>query len=141
MMEAHPKQILALRAILNTFVDSTGVKVNFDKTNMLPTNISTNRLQHPAKTFGCQTSSMLFTYLGLPLGTTKPRLEEFEGMVSKVERRMIRTSIFLTQTKKLEMVKSVLSSMVIIVHIENWDVTRVLVDNGSQEEIIFLSTS
>jgi hypothetical protein len=34
------------------------------------------------------------TYLGLPLETTKQRIEEFGGMVARVERRMIRTSIF-----------------------------------------------
>jgi hypothetical protein len=31
-------------------------------------------------------------------------------------------------------------AMVIIVHIDKWDVTRVLVDNGSQAKILFLST-
>jgi hypothetical protein len=31
-------------------------------------------------------------------------------------------------------------AMVIIEHISKWDVTRVLVDNGSQVEILFLST-
>jgi hypothetical protein len=30
--------------------------------------------------------------------------------------------------------------MVIIAHIDKWNVTRVLVDNGSQAEIVFLST-
>jgi hypothetical protein len=29
--------------------------------------------------------------------------------------------------------------MVIIMHIDKWDVTRVLIDNGSQAEILFLS--
>jgi hypothetical protein len=29
--------------------------------------------------------------------------------------------------------------MVIVAHIKKWNVTRVLVDNGSQEEILFLS--
>jgi hypothetical protein len=31
-------------------------------------------------------------------------------------------------------------TMVIKAHIDKWDVTRVLVDNGSQVEILFLST-
>jgi hypothetical protein len=31
-------------------------------------------------------------------------------------------------------------TMVIIVHIDKWNVTRVLVDNGSQAKILFLST-
>jgi hypothetical protein len=30
-------------------------------------------------------------------------------------------------------------AMVITMHIDKWDVTRVLVDNGSQDEILFLS--
>jgi hypothetical protein len=31
-------------------------------------------------------------------------------------------------------------AMVITTHIDKWDVMRVLVDNGSQEKILFLST-
>jgi hypothetical protein len=33
-----------------------------------------------------------------------------------------------------------IDAMVITAHIDKWDVTRVLVDNGSQAEILFLST-
>jgi hypothetical protein len=33
-----------------------------------------------------------------------------------------------------------IDQMVIIVHIDKWDVMRVLVDNGSQAKILFLST-
>jgi hypothetical protein len=61
---------------------------------MLPINISSDRLQHLTRTFECQIGFMPSTYLGLPLGTIKQRLEEFGGMVARVERRMIRTSIF-----------------------------------------------
>jgi hypothetical protein len=32
------------------------------------------------------------------------------------------------------------NAMVITTHIDKWNVTRVLVDNGSQAEILFLST-
>jgi hypothetical protein len=30
--------------------------------------------------------------------------------------------------------------MVVIVHIGRWDVTKILIDNGSQTEILFLAT-
>jgi hypothetical protein len=30
--------------------------------------------------------------------------------------------------------------MVITVHIDRWDVTKILIDNGSQTEILFLAT-
>jgi hypothetical protein len=78
---------------------------------MLPINISEDRLQHLANTFGCQKGNLPFTYLGLPVGTAKPGIEHFEGMVQRVERRLISTSIFLTQAGKLELVKSVTSSL------------------------------
>jgi hypothetical protein len=31
-------------------------------------------------------------------------------------------------------------TMVVIVHIDSWDVTKILIDNGSQAEILFLAT-
>jgi hypothetical protein len=31
-------------------------------------------------------------------------------------------------------------AMVIIIHIDRWDVTKILVDNGSQVKILFLTT-
>jgi hypothetical protein len=31
-------------------------------------------------------------------------------------------------------------TMVITIHIDRWDVTRILIDNGSQVEVLFLST-
>jgi hypothetical protein len=30
--------------------------------------------------------------------------------------------------------------MVVTVHIDRWDVTKILIDNGSQAEILFLTT-
>jgi hypothetical protein len=56
---------------------------------------------------------MPFTYLGLPLGSTKPRMEDFLPLVQKVERNLISTSALLSQAGKLEMVNSVLTSIVI----------------------------
>jgi hypothetical protein len=62
-------------------------------------------------TFGCQDGSLPFTYLGLPVETTRPNIEHFEVMVHRVERRLISTSMFLSQADKLELDKSVLSSL------------------------------
>jgi hypothetical protein len=62
-------------------------------------------------TFGCQDGSLPFTYLGLSVETTRPNIEHFEVMVHRVERRLISTSMFLSQADKLELDKSVLSSL------------------------------
>jgi hypothetical protein len=57
--------------------------------------------------------SMPFTYLGLPLGSTKPKIIDFLPLVKKVERRLVSTACFLSQVGRLEMVNSVLSSSLV----------------------------
>jgi len=59
-------------------------------------------LQHLARTFNCDTGSLPFTYLGLPLGLTKPRVIDFSPLVNRCERRLAATSIFLNQAGRLE---------------------------------------
>jgi hypothetical protein len=81
IMEACPQQLLVLKAILNTFADSTGMKVNYAKSSMFPINISPERLNHLAATFSYQVGSLPFTYLGLPLSNTKPTIQEFLTLV------------------------------------------------------------
>jgi hypothetical protein len=80
---------------------------------MLPINVSQEKLHDLSSTFDCQEGSMPFTYLGLPLGTTKPKIEDFLPLVQRVERKLTSTSAFLSQAGKLEMVNSVLTSTVI----------------------------
>jgi hypothetical protein len=94
-MEACPQQLTVLKDILGRFAVSTGLKVNYNKSVILPINITDERLHFLANTFDCQTGSMPFTYLGLPLGTTKPKIEDFLPLVQKVERRLTSTSTFL----------------------------------------------
>jgi hypothetical protein len=57
IMEACPLQLFTLKAILNTFADSTGLKVNYCKSSLYPINISEERLLHLAATFHCNASS------------------------------------------------------------------------------------
>jgi hypothetical protein len=113
ILEACPSQLLTLKQILSTFASATGLKVNYDKSVMLPINITQERLDLLANTFQCQAGSLPFTYLGLPVGTTKPSIQDFLPLVQKVERRLISTSAFLSQAGKLEMVNSVLSSIMV----------------------------
>lgn len=39
IMEGDPNQLIFLKSVLNTFVESTGLKVNYRKSMMLPINI------------------------------------------------------------------------------------------------------
>jgi hypothetical protein len=54
---------------------------------------------------------MPFTYLGLPLGTTKPSLQEFSHLLNRIERRLLGVSKFLSYHGRLIMVNSVLFAL------------------------------
>jgi hypothetical protein len=117
VMEACPQQLFAFKAILHTYVDSTGLKLNYAKSIMVPINVPPEsklwkiNSTHLATTFQCQTGSLPFTYLGLPLSNTKPTVQDCLPLAHRVERRLINTSIFLNQGGKLQLVNSVLSSL------------------------------
>jgi len=87
-MEACSRQLLTLKALLHSFGESTGLKVNYSKSVMVPINIQESKLDHLARTLNCETGKLPFTYLGLPLGLTKPKVIDFSPLVSKCERRV-----------------------------------------------------
>jgi hypothetical protein len=111
IMKADAQQLLCIKAILNSYAQSTGLKINYSKSSMMPIGISEERLEHFANTMQCKKGSLPFTYLGLPLSITTPSLEYFLPIVQRVERRLGGIADFLDYGGKLLMVKSVLSSL------------------------------
>lgn len=96
LLQADATQVIFLKGLLKGFAESTGLKVNFGKSHMYPINVSNDRLVHFASTFGCDIGVMPFTYLGLPMGTTKPRIEDLMPMMDRVERRLSACSTWLS---------------------------------------------
>lgn len=111
VMKACSKQLWTLKALLHTFGESTGLKVNYNKSVMVPINTSQDKLDHLARTFNCATGSLPFTYLGLPLSLTKPKVIDFSPLVSRCERRLPATSIFLNQGGMFEVTYSIFSAL------------------------------
>jgi hypothetical protein len=54
-------------------------------------------MQQLANSFGCQVASLPFTYLGLPLGTAKPKIQHLTPIVTRLERKLTSISSFLSQ--------------------------------------------
>ena len=98
-MQADARQLLFLKSLLNSFADSTGLKVNYRKSQILPINVDTERMNHLANTFGCAIGSFLVTYLGLPMGTTKRKMEDLTPMMDRVERRLSGCATWLSYTE------------------------------------------
>jgi len=111
VLEGDTRQMFFLKSILHSFSVSTGLKVNYNKSMMVPINISPEKFNHLASTFGSSKGSLPFTYLGLPMGITKPRVDDFLPLVSKCERRLACTSTFLSQAGKLELTNAVLTAL------------------------------
>jgi hypothetical protein len=88
VMEASAPQRVCLKALLHTFAESTGLRVNYSKSQMIPINLSESKAETLARTFGCQLCTMSFTYLGLQKGTTKPRIENLSPIMDRIERRL-----------------------------------------------------
>jgi hypothetical protein len=97
ILPADEVQLLALKETLQKFSTSTGLKINYEKSYMLPINVRDDRIQQLSISFGCQVGKMPFTYLGLPLGTTKPTITELSPLVCRLERKLTATSSFLSR--------------------------------------------
>jgi hypothetical protein len=78
---------------------------------MVPINLSNEKLNHLARTFGCATGSFPFTYLGLPLGLNRPKVDDFLPLISKCEKRLNYVFPFLNQAGRLEITNSILTAL------------------------------
>jgi hypothetical protein len=88
IIRASQQEWLCLKALLESYVQSTGLRVNFAKSRMVP--LSKIWMMKELKTmvgvFGCQIQGMSFTYLGLLMGSTKLRVEHYAPLMDRVER-------------------------------------------------------
>lgn len=62
--------------------ESIGLRVNYWKSHMLPIKVFMEKMSILANTFGCQIGKVPFTYLGLPMGTTKPSMEDLTPLMN-----------------------------------------------------------
>jgi hypothetical protein len=56
--------MVKLKEILDKFSNSTGLRINYHKTSMVPINISGQRCQELANILSCKVETLPFTYLG-----------------------------------------------------------------------------
>jgi hypothetical protein len=111
ILEVFSRQLLTLKSLLNTFADSTDLKVNYQKSNIYPLNVEPAKMEILARTFDCHIGTFPFTYLDLPMGPYKPKTKDFLPLFQRIERRLLSTSMFLNHAGRLEMVNSVLSAL------------------------------
>jgi hypothetical protein len=111
ILPAQLDEIMVVKDTLVKFSKSIGLKINFSKSQMLPINVDEEVLKQLAEEFGCQVGTMPFTYLVLPLGTTRPTIAELSPLVCRLERKLSASSSFLSQGARLKLIHSALASM------------------------------
>ena len=113
LMPACPRQAVIIKNILSDYAQSIGLKINFHKSTLIPINLDQQTTADMASIFGCSIGSMPFTYLGLPLGTSRPSLNDFMPLVSKVERNLSSTLSLMSYAGKLTLLNTAVTSLLI----------------------------
>jgi hypothetical protein len=111
IMEADARQLFCLKALLHSFANSTGLKVNFHKSCLIPINVPSHKVPLLTGVFGCVEGQLPFTYLGIPLGTTKPLVKDYAPLICRIERKLSTSSVFLSYSGRLQLINSVVSSI------------------------------
>jgi hypothetical protein len=109
IMPAHVNQIMIMKDIMEKYAQSTGLKINFHKSSLIPINLGEPRIAEIASLLGCVVASMPFTYLGLPLGTTKPSMHELMPLVDMIERRVSATFMLMSYSGKVSLINTLLT--------------------------------
>jgi hypothetical protein len=106
ILPADRVQLLVLKDLLHKFSLSTGLKINYNKSQLIPINVPHDQVQNLADSIGCQVGVLPFTYLGLPVGTTKPTIAGLSPLVCRLERKLSSSSSFLSQGARLQLINS-----------------------------------
>lgn len=89
------------------YTEFTVLKVNYEKSFLVPIKVAPQQIPGLLNILGYRQGQMPFTYLGLPMGTSKPKIEDFGPMMQKFERRLLGCSTMLTYDDRLLLIKSV----------------------------------
>jgi hypothetical protein len=111
IMEADARQLFCLKALLHSFANSIGLKVNFHKSCLIPINVPSHKVSLLTGVFGCVEGQLPFTYMGIPLGTTKPLVKDYAPLICRIEIKLSASSVFLSYSGRLQLINSVVSSI------------------------------
>lgn len=77
-----------LKFLLLGFEDVSGLKINFEKSEMIPLNISNSLASSLANQLGCKLTALPITYLGVPLHWKTLRVSDWMPLVDKIENKL-----------------------------------------------------
>lgn len=75
-----------LKLLLDSFSAATGLRINFNKSTVMPMHVPPDVLPQCIAALGCKQESFPQTYLGLPLLSEKLRLTAFTPLIACTEK-------------------------------------------------------
>ena len=85
--DANPDQLVTLREILNRFEEISWLKINLEKSKLVPVG-EIHNMDVLEWLLGCRHSSLPLKYLGLPLGAKFKEVSTWNPILEKIERRL-----------------------------------------------------
>jgi hypothetical protein len=111
ILPACSQQLSIMKAILDKYAQSTRLYINYGKFLLVPINLQENSTGAFAQQLGCSIGKMPFTYLGLPLGTTKPTVMDLMPLVDMNERKMSASYMMMAYSGRVTVINSLLTSI------------------------------
>ncbi|KAJ1256155.1 hypothetical protein BS78_K076500 [Paspalum vaginatum] len=90
LFRADLTDVQNLNALLDSFSEATGLRINYTKSTAVPMYVSGAALGTMIQILGCKHEGFPQTYLGLPLSSTKLRLTAFSPVIAKSDRYLAR---------------------------------------------------
>jgi len=110
--EANTKSIFNIKAILQCFELSSGLRVNFTKSRIGGTGMDQVTLKCFAPILNCDMMVSPFICLGMPVGGSHKRGAFWNGVIEKVQARLSRwKGRSLSMAERICLIRSVLSSI------------------------------
>jgi hypothetical protein len=101
-----------LKWLMIRFEQLSGMKINYNTSDMVPINLEDEEIQTYARIFCCKLGSFPFKYLGVPLHHEKLRREDIQPMVDKIFNRIPGwQGRFLSYGSRMKLLKACLVSI------------------------------
>ncbi|KAJ1275668.1 hypothetical protein BS78_05G153400 [Paspalum vaginatum] len=114
VMKGDPGGVQRLVTLLKHFSEATELAINYSKSVLVPMHMQPEEVAACVECLGCRQEGFPQTYLGLPLSSTKLRLEAFCPLIAKADRYLAGwQAALLNPMGRLVLVNSVLDSQLV----------------------------
>lgn len=111
-VDKDPSLAANLKWVLTCFEQVSGMRVNYDKSELIPINLEDDELNSLADVFGCPIGNFPIKYLGIPLHYKKLSREDIQPLVDKILKRIAGwRGRLLSYAARITLIKACLASI------------------------------